>query len=67
MRTMDVPQSPETAQRERRQLIIGIVLTTIVLVLIVAAFTLMLMNSKGRGNYYQDIMDSQKLRQESTN
>jgi hypothetical protein len=64
---MDVQQAPEDAKRERRQMLIGITITTIVLLLIVAFFTLMLMRTGGKGNYYQDIMDSQKLRQESTN
>jgi hypothetical protein len=53
---MDTPQSAPDPARDRGQLIFGVILTVVIFVLLVGAFTLLIIKSGGQGNYYNDIM-----------
>lgn len=59
---MDTPQAAPDPARERRQLLIGIVITVLVFAVAIALFTLLIIKSGGRGNYYNDIMERDRLK-----
>lgn len=59
---MDSSQPAPDPARERKQLLIGIVITVLVFAVLIGAFTLLIMKSGGRGNYYNDIMERDQLK-----
>jgi hypothetical protein len=54
---------PPDSQRERRQLLVGVIVTVLIFAVLIGLFTLLIIKSGGRGNYYNDIMETQRERQ----
>jgi hypothetical protein len=52
---MDAPQPAPDPAKERKQLIIGLVVIVLLFAVFITGFTLLIMKG-GRGNYYDDIM-----------
>ncbi|MDQ3024218.1 MAG: hypothetical protein M3R04_07550 [bacterium] len=54
---MDTTPQPPDPQRERRQLVLGVVAIVLIFAVLITVFTLLIMRSGGRGDYYNDIME----------
>ena len=53
---------PPDATRERKQLLVGIIVTVLIFAVLIAFFTMLMMKSGGRGNYFNDIMERDQLK-----
>jgi hypothetical protein len=62
---MDTPTPQSDPQLERRQLVLGIVIILLLILLATGAIFLLIVNSGGRGNYMQDVLDAGEQRQGS--
>jgi hypothetical protein len=59
---MDTFQPSPDPKRERRQLILGIAITVLLFAVLITFFTVLIIKSGGRGNYYNDIMERDQLK-----
>jgi hypothetical protein len=57
------PAPQPDPRQETRQIVWGVIITLLVILVATALFTLMLMKSGGRGNYYNDMMERGERRQ----